>query len=306
MPIHTNQLTRLYGSQRAVDEVSISLSKGEIVGFLGPNGAGKSTTMKMLTGYLRPTSGTATVAGHDITTDTLAVKRAVGYLPEHNPLYKDLYVKEYLSFVARIHGLNVKQSVNDVIEKVGLTRESHKHIHQLSKGYRQRVGLAQAIMHDPEVLVLDEPTSGLDPNQLVEIRQLIKSTAKNKTVLFSSHILQEVQALCDRIIIINQGKIVADSEIGEIASLMKGQRVLYVDFEKAIDQQALDNLNNKIDAIQRIEGVDHRRYKVTYDNADVRRDIFEFAVASDNAIMGMEVKENSMESVFSTLTENKS
>jgi len=214
MSLTTHQLTKKFGDQTAVNEVSISIEPGEIVGFLGPNGAGKSTTMKMITGYIQPTSGEASIAGVSVLEDAMTVKRKVGYLPEHNPLYKDLYVKEYLLFVAGLHDLSdKKQRVAEVIERTGLTKEQHKKIHQLSKGYRQRVGLAQAIIHDPEVLILDEPTSGLDPNQLREIRQLIRDIGKNKTVLFSSHILQEVEALCDRIIIINQGNIVADSPL---------------------------------------------------------------------------------------------
>lgn len=217
MSIEVNNLVRIYGAQRAVDNISFSLRKGEIVGFLGPNGAGKSTTMKMITGYLAPNEGAATVSGVNVQSDPIAAKKKIGYLPEANPLYYDMYVKEYLGFIADVHGIkNKKERITEIINTVGLTAESRKKTGQLSKGYKQRVGLAAALLHDPEVLVLDEPTSGLDPNQVIEIREVIRKLGRDKTVLFSSHILQEVEALCERVIIINKGKLVADEKLSAL------------------------------------------------------------------------------------------
>ena len=219
MSISIKQLTKAYGSQKAIDAISFDIPKGQIVGFLGPNGAGKSTTMKILTGYIQATEGEAFVNDFDISKEPLAVKNSIGYLPEHNPLYLDMYVKEYLRFAGSLHGLKgkrLKERVVEVVEMVGLEREQHKKIEQLSKGYRQRVGLAQALIHEPEVLILDEPTTGLDPNQLVEIRNLIKEAGKNKTVILSTHIMQEVESICERAIIINRGKIVADKSLTEL------------------------------------------------------------------------------------------
>ncbi|MCU0321805.1 MAG: ATP-binding cassette domain-containing protein [Chitinophagaceae bacterium] len=221
MSIQVEQLTKVYGAQKAINNISFNINKGEIVGFLGPNGAGKSTTMKILTGYLQASNGKALVAGIDVQTNPIAVKKKIGYLPESNALYYDMYVKEYLAFVAGVHQIsNLKSQISNAIELTGLQVEQHKKIGQLSKGYKQRVGLAAALIHNPEVLILDEPTSGLDPNQIVEIRNVIKEQGKNKTVLFSSHILQEVEAICDRIIIINKGQIVADDKL---ENLQKGQ-----------------------------------------------------------------------------------
>jgi ABC-2 type transport system ATP-binding protein len=219
MSIKIQNLSKVYGSQKAVDNISFEINKGEIVGFLGPNGAGKSTTMKILTGYIPDTEGTAEVNGFDVKTNPMQVKQTIGYLPEHNPLYLDMYVREFLEFVGSMYGLsgkNLKNRIDEVIELVGLSIEKHKKIGQLSKGYRQRVGIAQALIHDPEVLILDEPTTGLDPNQLVEIRNLIKQIGQNKTVVFSTHIMQEVEAICDRVVIINRGKIVADGNLNEL------------------------------------------------------------------------------------------
>ncbi|WP_316832190.1 ATP-binding cassette domain-containing protein [Pedobacter aquatilis] len=214
MSISVKNLSKHYDKQKAVDSISFEAKAGRILGFLGPNGAGKSTTMRMLTGYLEPTSGSAEIAAKDILTQTIAAKKHIGYLPENTPLYTDMYVKEFLSFVGQTYGLqNLTQRVEEVIKMVGLTPEQHKKIGMLSKGYRQRVGLAQAIIHNPEVLILDEPTSGLDPNQLVDIRALIKNLGRNKTVVISTHIMQEVEAICDDIIIINKGKIVANDTL---------------------------------------------------------------------------------------------
>lgn len=225
MSIKIQNLSKTYGPQRAVDNISFEVSKGEIVGFLGPNGAGKSTTMKILTGYLPATDGSAEVNGFDVKTSPLQVKSSIGYLPEHNPLYLDMYVREFLEFVGSLYGLKGKTlqiKVAETIEMVGLGLEKHKKIGQLSKGYRQRVGLAQALIHNPDVLILDEPTTGLDPNQLVEIRDLIKSVGKDKTVIFSTHIMQEVEAICDRVVIINRGKIVANGTLAELKQDGKG------------------------------------------------------------------------------------
>lgn len=218
MSIEVKGLTKVYGNQKAVNNISFAINKGEIVGFLGPNGAGKSTTMKILTGYLQQTEGLAAVCGIDVKEEPVEVKKKVGYLPEANPLYYDMYIKEYLSFIAGVHQIkNTKTAIENVINLVGLQVEQHKKIGQLSKGYKQRVGLAAALIHQPEVLILDEPTSGLDPNQIIEIRNVIKEQGKDKTVLFSSHILQEVQAICDRVIIINKGQIVADDLLVNLA-----------------------------------------------------------------------------------------
>ena len=221
MSIRVENLTKVYGSQRAVDGISFSLKPGEIVGFLGPNGAGKSTTMKMLTGYLAPTSGSAYVSEFDVVTQPIQSKRSIGYLPEHNPLYLDMYVREFLLFTGKLYNLGgdiLKNRVDEIISLCGLEVEKKKKIGELSKGYRQRVGLAQSFLHDPQVLILDEPTTGLDPNQIIEIRNLIRTAGKNKTVLFSSHIMQEVEALCDRVIVINKGKVVKDSSLDELRS----------------------------------------------------------------------------------------
>lgn len=219
MSIKVQNLSKVYGTQRAVDNISFEVSKGEIIGFLGPNGAGKSTTMKILTGYIPATEGTAEVNGFNVQTSPMQVKSNIGYLPEHNPLYLDMYVKEFLDFAGSLYGLKgraLQLKIDETIERVGLGLEKHKKIGQLSKGYRQRVGLAQALIHNPDVLILDEPTTGLDPNQLVEIRDLIKHVGKDKTVIFSTHIMQEVEAICDRVVIINRGQIVADSTLSEI------------------------------------------------------------------------------------------
>ncbi|WP_337042892.1 gliding motility-associated ABC transporter ATP-binding subunit GldA [Emticicia sp. 17c] len=219
MSIKVQNLSKVYGTQKAVDNISFEVNKGEIIGFLGPNGAGKSTTMKILTGYIPATDGTAEVNGFDVKTSPMQVKRNIGYLPEHNPLYLDMYVKEFLAFAGSLYGLKgraLKIKIDETIEKVGLGLEKHKKIGQLSKGYRQRVGLAQALIHNPDILILDEPTTGLDPNQLVEIRDLIKNVGKDKTVIFSTHIMQEVEAICDRVIIINRGKIVTDSTLSDL------------------------------------------------------------------------------------------
>src|SRR4051812_9170391 len=245
MSIEVNGLLKVYGVQKAVNNISFNIHNGEIVGFLGPNGAGKSTTMKMITGYLLPDAGTAKVSGIDVTENPLAAKRKIGYLPEANPLYYDMYVREYLLFVAGVYSVGSKKAaVNKTIEMVGLTPESKKKIGQLSKGYKQRVGLAASLIHDPEVLILDEPTSGLDPNQIIEIRDVIKKQGQDKTVLFSSHILQEVQAICDRVIIINKGQLVANDTLSNLQRGNKTSHTVIVQFNETIDKTLLENISD--------------------------------------------------------------
>ncbi|WP_300571060.1 gliding motility-associated ABC transporter ATP-binding subunit GldA, partial [Flavobacterium sp.] len=242
MSIEVQNISKNYGTQKALDNVSFSVKKGEIVGFLGPNGAGKSTLMKILTTYINADEGQANVNGHDVNSDQKAVQQSVGYLPEHNPLYLDLYVREYLAFNADVYKVG-KSRIEEVITLTGLTPESHKKIGQLSKGYRQRVGLATALLHNPDVLILDEPTTGLDPNQLVEIRELIKNIGKDKTVFLSTHIMQEVEAICDRVIIINHGKIVTDTKLEKLVSEDMTQ-VIEVEFDKAIKEELFGDLPN--------------------------------------------------------------
>ena len=298
MSVEINGLTKRYGEQLAVNDLSFTVDKGHVVGFLGPNGAGKSTTMKMLTCYAEPTSGTAKVNGYDIIKSPLDVRKSVGYLPEHNPLYKDMYVKEYLSFVAGIHKVTQpKTRINDLIEMTGLGLEQHKLIGALSKGYRQRVGLAQAMMHDPQVLILDEPTSGLDPNQLRDIRSLILELGKEKTVIFSTHIMQEVSALCDRVLIINRGNIVADDPIELLHARVDSQIQLAVTFEDAIQDENL----NKIDGMKSFTKKDGAY--IILANKDIRKDMFNWAVANKAVILEMNSVKLSVENIFTELTQ---
>lgn len=302
MSIIVEQLVKEYGEQRAVDEISFSIGKGEIVGFLGPNGAGKSTTMKMLTCFIPPTSGHASVAGLDIQEESIQLRKKVGYLAEHNPLYLDMYVREYLSFVARLHKLSsITDKVNRMIEITGLQREKHKPLSALSKGYRQRVGLAQAMIHDPEVLILDEPTSGLDPNQLVEIRELISSMGKDKTVLFSSHIMQEVQALCDRVIIINQGKIVADESMEALGNRMKGVVVCACAFQEKVSKEQLLDIPGAFAADQK-GSYWNIKFKTM---EDPRADIFHWSKDQSLTLIHLEKISSSLESVFQELTRSE-
>ena len=298
--IEVKNLTKIYGEQRAIDNISFIANKGEILGFLGPNGAGKTTTMKILTCFIPPSSGSASVCGFDVTTAPLEVRREVGYLPEHNPLYKDMYVKEYLEFVAGVHKLDKKkQRVAEMIERVGLGIEQGKLIGALSKGYRQRVGLAQAMLHDPSVLILDEPTSGLDPNQLVEIRRLIKDLGKEKTVIFSTHIMQEVQALCDRVMIINKGVIVADDTIDTLQNRMRGESLVTVEFLQNIDNQRLTKILN----VKSVKVLGANRYQLSSDmNKDIRPDVFRFAVDNQLTLMEMRKEVYTVEDVFQELT----
>lgn len=301
MSISVSSLTKIYENQKAVDNISFELKKGEIVGFLGPNGAGKSTTMKMITGYLPPTAGTISVCGFDVIQQPMEIRKRIGYLPESNPLYHDMYVREYLEFTAGIHhlGKDTKTRIEEMISLTGLGKEAHKKIGALSKGYKQRVGLAQAMLHNPEVLILDEPTSGLDPNQLVEIRELIKKMGQQKTVLLSTHIMQEVQAMCSRVIIINNGQIVADDSIEHIKEINTSQEVLVVCFENDIAEQQLKNLSH----IKKLESLGNKRWKLLTDNPDeLRREIMQWALQHDIHISSLQAETQSLEDVFRQLT----
>ena len=298
MSIIVDQLTKVYGEQTAVNQISFSVQSGEIVGFLGPNGAGKSTTMKMLTCFIPQTSGKASVCGFDTEKNSLDVRRNVGYLPEHNPLYPEMYVKEYLEFAARLNGMkNADKRIEDMIAMTGLTLERRKKIGQLSKGYRQRVGLAQAMLHDPKVLIMDEPTSGLDPNQLAEVRSLIKNIRKEKTVILSTHIMQEVQAICSRVIIINKGKIVADDSVDGIQAQQKGTTIIQVEFKEAVNQQLL----KQIAGVRSVKG-DTKLVIEYYGDADIREYLFRFAVENKYTLLNMHIEKQNLEDVFHDLT----
>ena len=299
MSISVRSITKLYGAQKALDEVSFEIGGGEVVGFLGPNGAGKSTMMKVLTCYLPPNGGAASVCGHDVREETLKVRRSVGYLPEHNPLYTDLYVRESLEFVAGLYGLKKKtERAKEMIAIVGLEREQHKKIGALSKGYRQRVGLAQAMIHDPAVLILDEPTSGLDPNQLEEIRGLIKQLGRSKTVMLSTHIMQEVEAICDRVIIIDRGRIVADNAASALRA-SGARETLEVEFDGFVAREQLLRIGG-------VAGADHlgeHRWTITAaDNADIRPAVFQFAVDHKLKVLGLQKSARGLEEVFKELT----
>ncbi|QHV97048.1 gliding motility-associated ABC transporter ATP-binding subunit GldA [Spirosoma endbachense] len=304
MSIRVQNLTKEYNNQRAVNQISLTVQPGEIVGFLGPNGAGKSTTMKVATGYLPPTDGTVEVNGFDVRTHPMDVRRSIGYLPEHNPLYLDLYVKEYLRFAGSLHNLRgsaLTQRMADVLELVGLGREQHKRIGQLSKGYRQRVGLAQALLHNPPVLILDEPTTGLDPNQLAEIRQVIRNAGRNKTVLFSTHIMQEVEAVCDRVVIINRGQIVADGSLSQLRSASAGDGIVVVaEFE---DDLSTPDILKTVSGIERVEPLGQGQYRITAaPNTDLRAAIFRLAADQNLTLIGLRQQESSLEGIFKELT----
>ena len=299
MSIKVEQLTKVYGTQKALNEISFEATKGKITGFLGPNGAGKSTTMKIATGYIGLTSGAISVEGIDVTKEPLMVKKITGYLPEHNPLYLDMYVKEYLGFIASAYRIgNQKARIVEMIETCGLEREQHKKIGALSKGYRQRVGLAQALIHDPKVLILDEPTGGLDPNQLVEIRKVIKEASKDKTVILSTHIMQEVEALCDKVVIINKGQIVADDEVKNLKS-MKSDVISYrVEFEDPVDQALFEN--DDLDFSQ----VGENSYRISA-KEDPRKIIMKVAGEHALPLINILKEEQSLENVFQELTKEK-
>jgi ABC-2 type transport system ATP-binding protein len=302
MSVEVKNLLKEYGEQKAVNNISFKIEKGEIVGFLGPNGAGKSTTMKIITGYLEQTGGEAYVCGINVTNQPLESKKKIGYLPELNALYYDMYVKEYLGFIAEVHNIqNPKQKILKVIETVGLTVEANKKIGQLSKGYKQRVGLAAALIHDPEVLILDEPTSGLDPNQIIEIREVIKKQGQNKTVLFSSHILQEVEAICDRVIIINKGMIVADDKIVNLQKSNRESHSVIVQFKELVSPQQLKHLKT----MATVEESDGHLYKLhTSDPEAVRKQLLELSLKEGLNIISLQSESRSLEEVFRSLTQS--
>lgn len=300
MSIEVQDISKSYGTQKALDAVSFSVKKGEIVGFLGPNGAGKSTLMKILTTYINADGGTATVNGHDVAANQKAVQLSVGYLPEHNPLYLDLYVREYLAFNADVY--KVAQSrVDEVIQLTGLSPESHKKIGQLSKGFRQRVGLATALLHNPDVLILDEPTTGLDPNQLVEIRNVIKNVGKNKTVFLSTHIMQEVEAICDRVIIINNGKIVTDKKLDKLVSEVQEQ-VIEVEFDKTVSE----SLFSKLAQLISYKNTGGNHWELTFETeTDMRPALFDFAQENGLKTLQISLKSKNLETIFREKTAKK-
>src|SRR6478609_8515089 len=296
MSIEVNNISKSYGTQKALDQISFSVSKGEIVGFLGPNGAGKSTLMKILTTYISADSGTASVNGHDVTLDEKAVQQSVGYLPEHNPLYLDLYIREYLEFNADVYNV-AKSRIEEVIQLTGLTPESHKKIGQLSKGYRQRVGLANALLHNPSVLILDEPTTGLDPNQLVEIRNVIKNVGKDKTVFLSTHIMQEVEAICDRVIIIDHGKIVADKKLDNL--VVEKEQIIEVEFDKKVEESLIAT----IPQLTSYKNTQDLMWELVFNSdIDMRPAVFDFASANGLKTLQLNQKNKNLETVFRDLT----
>ncbi|KIA82731.1 gliding motility-associated ABC transporter ATP-binding subunit GldA [Flavobacterium sp. AED] len=297
MSIEVNNISKSYGAQKALDNISFSVNKGEIVGFLGPNGAGKSTLMKILTTYINADEGSALVNGHDVNSQQKAVQLSIGYLPEHNPLYLDLYVREYLAFNADVYKV-AKSRIEEVIQLTGLSSESHKKIGQLSKGYRQRVGLANALLHNPDVLILDEPTTGLDPNQLIEIRNVIKNVGKDKTVFLSTHIMQEVEAICDRVIIINNGKIVADKKLDNLISEDKEQ-VIEVEFDYKIEEQAIAKIEN----LTSYKNTHDMIWELTFTtDKDMRPAVFDFATANGLKTLQLNQKNKNLEAVFREIT----
>lgn len=302
MGIVIENLVKVFGQQRAVNDISFSVEEGQIVGFLGPNGAGKSTTLKIATGYLPPSSGRITVGGYDVAVNPMDVKRITGYLPEHNPLYLDLYVHEYLAFAGSLYGLRggyLRSRVAEMVELCGLSREQNKKIGTLSKGYRQRIGLAQALIHDPQVLILDEPTSGLDPNQLLEIRKLIRDISKDKTVIFSTHIMQEVEALCERVVVINRGSIVANDRLDNLMR-DKGHDAVIVEFDAAVDVDSLTALPG----ITAIESLGEGQYRLSVTRGvDIRPAIFRHAADHNLSLIGLRQEDNSLERIFHELTQ---
>lgn len=303
MSIVISNLTKNYRKQKAIDNISFTVNNNEIVGFLGPNGAGKSTTMKIVTGYIPADSGTVSVNGTNVQENSLEVKRQLGYLPENNPLYFEMYVREYLSFVAGIHHLSgdIKSRIEEVIDLTGLRPESKKKIGQLSKGYKQRVGLAAALIHNPEVLILDEPTSGLDPNQIIEIREVIKQLGKNKTVLFSSHILQEVESICDRVVIINKGNIVANDTLSNLRTTNKASHAIIVEFAEPVEIQSL----TKLEGVIHVAAIDPSLFKLkTEDPELLKRNLFSFSIQNNLNILSLKSESKSLEDVFRNLTGN--
>lgn len=296
MSIEVKNITKLYGEQKALNNVSFSIKEGEIVGFLGPNGAGKSTMMKIITGYINASEGEVFVNNFDISTHKIEAQKSIGYLPENNPLYLEMYVREYLQFNASIHKIS-KEEVEKVIVKVGLTPEAHKKISQLSKGYRQRVGLAAALLHNPEVLILDEPTTGLDPNQLAEIRSLIKEVGKDKTVLFSTHILQEVEAVCDRVILIHNGEIIADKNLKELTG--NQEQVIEVEFDYKVEKQLVANIPH----LKSANNVHDTIWELTFGTSkDMRPAVFDFAHDNGLKTLSLTAKNKNLERLFRELT----
>ena len=300
MSVTVEHLTKEYGPQKAVNNISFEAKPGEVLGFLGPNGAGKTTTMKIITCFIPQTEGNVSVCGYNVSSDPMEVRKQIGYLPEHNPLYLDMYVREYLRFIAGLHKIGKpNQRIDEMISLTGLEREQHKLIGALSKGYRQRVGLAQALIHDPQVLILDEPTSGLDPNQLADIRRLIKDLGKEKTVIFSTHIMQEVKAICDRVVIINKGKLVADDTIDHLQSDASSESVITVEFQTKVAIQKLQ----KLKGAKKVNNLAANKYQITADvKADLRPDIFDFAVAEGVKLLEMKKEVFEMDEVFQQLT----
>ncbi|NOR87188.1 MAG: gliding motility-associated ABC transporter ATP-binding subunit GldA [Bacteroidales bacterium] len=302
MSIELQNITKIYGQQKALDNVSLQINSGQITGLLGPNGAGKSTIMKIISCFLPPSSGLAKVHDLDVMTQTQQVKAKIGYLPENNPLYPDMYVREYLHYIAGIFKMKdqVEDKVNQVIERTGLQLEQNKKIGALSKGYKQRVGLAQALIHDPEVLILDEPTTGLDPNQLIEIRELIKSIGKEKTVLLSTHIMQEVEAICDRVIIINKGVLVADDHTENLHKLLGSTETIIVELDREVDLEDLKKIKGISEVTKKAENL----YELKPEGSDdARKEIFQWAVQSEIQILSMAKKENNLENIFHQLTQ---
>ncbi|CAG0962067.1 MAG: gliding motility-associated ABC transporter ATP-binding subunit GldA [Bacteroidetes bacterium] len=300
MSIEVKNVNKLYGSQKALDHVSFSVNTGEVVGFLGPNGAGKSTLMKIITCYIPQSSGRVNVCGFDVETQSIDVRKNVGYLPENNPLYYDMYVKEYLEFIAGIHNvLQIKQRVAEMIETIGLSVEQKKKIGQLSKGYKQRVGLAQALLHNPQVLILDEPTTGLDPNQLAEIRALIKRIGATKTIMLSTHIMQEVEAICDRVIIINNGKIVADAKASDLKKIASNKEIITIEFAENVEAKQLQ----KVKGVLRVALLASNTWEIEGDGQhDVRNNLFRFAVENNLSVLTLRKETQSIEEVFKELT----
>ena len=300
MSIEISNLTKTYGQQKAIDNISFKINTGEIVGFLGPNGAGKSTTLKIITGFIEADNGTVVIDDVDVNLHPLKAKSKIGYLPEANPLYPDMYIREYLEFIGSIHKVkDLKKRIEEVISITGLQTESNKKISQISKGYKQRVGIAASIIHDPEVLILDEPTSGLDPNQIIEIREVIKRMRENKTILFSSHILQEVEAMCTRVIIINKGKIVADDQLGNLENAGNGMENVIVEFTEEIDPDLLNNLKGVEEA--KIFG--NGKWRIKTKNADeTRKLILQLSLQHNLNIVSLQSEKNSLEKIFKDLT----
>lgn len=301
MSIEVQKITKMYGAQKALDEVSFSIKSDEIVGFLGPNGAGKSTMMRILTTYLNATSGSATVNGYDVQKNAREVQKSIGYLPENNPLYPEMYVREYLEFSAQVYGIkNATDRIQTVIEETGLQSHISKKIHELSKGYKQRLGLANALLHEPKVLILDEPTTGLDPNQLVEIRQLIKKVGESTTILLSTHIMQEVEAMCDRVIIINKGQIVADDYLKNLKS--DATQIIEVEFDYKVEPELLQRIS-KVREVTDLINTTGFTYSLRFETQeDMRSAVFDFAHDNELKILSLNKRNKNLEAMFQELT----